>query len=250
MHLEPWQWALIVLGAFLVGVSKTGIAGMGILFVAIFANVIPARQATGFVLPMLICGDVFAVASYRRHTVWRHLWRLFPWTALGVILGAVALGRLDDAATRRLIGGIIVVMFALHVWRKWRARRGRADEELVAQAPPWFAVAAGVLAGFTTQVANAAGPIMILYLLAMRLPKMEFLGTGAVFFLCLNLFKVPFMAGLGMITGASIVANLMLAPAVVAGALAGRWIVHRINQQWFELIALVLTFLAGLKLLF
>jgi uncharacterized protein len=250
MNLEPWQWALIVLGAFLVGVSKTGIAGFGILFVAIFANVIPARQATGFVLPLLIFGDVFAVASYRRHTVWSHLWRLFPWTVLGVILGTLALGRLDDAAVRRLIGGIIVAMFALHVWRKWAARRGRGDEALVAQAPAWFAPAAGVLAGFTTLVANAAGPVMILYLLAMRLPKMEFLGTGAVFFLCLNLFKVPFMAGLGMITTASALTNLLLAPAVVAGALAGRWVIHRINQQWFENIALGLTFAAGLKLLF
>jgi uncharacterized membrane protein YfcA len=269
MHLEPWQWALVVLGAFLVGVSKTGIAGFGILFVAIFANVIPARQATGFVLPLLICGDIFAVASYRQHTVWRHLWRLFPWTALGVILGTLALGRLDDAAVRRLVGGIIVAMFVLHVWRKLSSsakasavalramadrsedRRARATpDEWAGHAPPWFAVAAGVLAGFTTQVANAAGPVMILYLLAMRLPKMEFLGTGAVFFLCLNLFKVPFMAGLGMITPASFLTNLLLAPAVVAGALAGRWLVQRINQQWFELIALGLTFAAGLKLLF
>ena len=108
---------------------------------------------------------------------------------------------------------------------------------------------AGVLAGFTTQVANAAGPVMTLYLLAMRLPKMEFLGTGAVFFLVLNLFKVPFMAGLGMITPASFLTNLMLAPAVVVGALTGRWAVQRINQQWFENIALGLTFAAGLKLL-
>jgi len=250
MNLGPWQWALIVLGAFLVGVSKTGIVGIGVLFVAIFANILPARQATGFVLPLLIFGDVIAVASYRQHTVWPHLWRLFPSAALGVLLGTLALGRLDETATRRLVGGIVVAMAALHVGRKLRARRGRQDDELVAGAPPWLAVATGVLAGFTTQVANAAGPVMVLYLLAMRLPKMEFLGTGAVFFLCLNLFKAPFMAGLGMITTASFLANVMLAPAVVAGALAGRWIVHRINQQWFELIALVLTLAAGGKLLF
>lgn len=249
MHLEPWQWALAILGAFIAGVSKTGVAGLGILCVAIFTNILPAKQATGLVLPLLIIGDMFAAASYRQHTVWRHLGRLFPWTVLGVGLGAFALGRLDDAAVRRLIGGIIVAMLALHVWRRVAARRGRGDEALVAQAPAWFAPGAGVLAGFTTQVANAAGPVMTLYLLAMRLPKMEFLGTGAVFFLCLNLFKVPFMAGLGMITPASILTNLMLAPAVVAGALAGRWAVQRINQWWFENIALGLTFAAGLKLL-
>jgi hypothetical protein len=56
MHREPGQWALVALGAYLVGVAKTGIAGMGILFVAVFANVIPARQATGFELPLLHAG--------------------------------------------------------------------------------------------------------------------------------------------------------------------------------------------------
>jgi uncharacterized protein len=250
MHLEPWQWALAVLGAFIAGMSKTGIAGLGILDVALFTNILPAKEATGLVLPLLIVGDLYAVASYRQHTVWRHLWRLFPWTALGVGLGALALGRLDDAAVRRLIGGIILAMFALHLWRRWSARRGRGDEELAAAVPAGMAAAVGVLAGFTTQVANAAGPVMILYLLAMGLPKLEFIGTGAVFFLCLNLFKVPFMAGLGMITPASLTANLLLAPAVLAGAFAGRWLVQRINQRWFEIIVLSLTLVAGLKLLF
>jgi uncharacterized protein len=263
MHLEPWQWAVAALGAFIAGVSKSGIAGLGILCVAIFTSILPAKQATGLVLPLLIFGDLFAVASYRRHTVWRHLWRLFPWTAVGVLLGSLALGQLNDAATRRLIGTIIVAMFALHVWRKGFHCASRtpvdapaggpaavARDEWASSSPFWFAVTVGVLAGFTTQVANAAGPIMILYLLAMRLPKMEFLGTGAVFYLCLNLFKFPFMAGLGMITPASLLANLMLVPAVLAGALAGRWLVDRINQQWFELIALALTLVAGLRLMF
>ncbi len=211
---------------------------------------LPAKQATGLVLPLLIVGDIYAVASYHRHTVWRHLWRLFPWTALGVGLGTLALGRLDDAAVRRLIGGIILAMFALHLWRRWQARRGRGDEALAAAVPAGVGAAVGVLAGFTTQVANAAGPVMILYLFAMGLPKLEFIGTGAVFFLCLNLFKVPFMAGLGMITPASLAANALLAPAVLAGAFAGRWLVQRINQRWFEIIVLGLTLAAGLKLLF
>ncbi|HZL47222.1 MAG TPA: sulfite exporter TauE/SafE family protein [Opitutaceae bacterium] len=257
MHLEPWQWALAALGAFVAGMSKTGIAGLGILCVAIFANILPAKQATGLVLPLLVFGDVLAVATYRRHTVWRHLWRLFPWTALGVGLGTLALGRLNDQEVRRLVGGIIVAMFVLHLWwkRQAGARAGAdgsaaaAPEAWLERTPPWFAPAVGVLAGFTTQVANAAGPIMILYLLAMRLPKMEFVGTGAVFFLCLNLFKAPFMVGLGMITLASIGANLLLVPAVLAGALAGRWVLQRLNQRWFELIALGLTLAAGAKLL-
>ena len=79
----------------------------------------------------------------------------------------------------------------------------------------------GVLAGFTTLVANAAGPLMAIYLLAMRLPKMEFVGTGAVFFMLLNLFKVPFMVNLGLIDAQSFKLNLLLAPAVFIGAWRG-----------------------------
>ncbi len=254
MHLEAWQWALIAAGAFVAGMSKTGITGLGILCVAIVTNLLPAKQATGLVLPLLIVGDVYAVTSYRRHASWRHLWRLFPWTALGVILGSLALGHLDNTATRKLIAGIVLAMFALHVGRKWSAARraaaGAPADDWATHAPAWFGVGAGVLAGFTTQVANAAGPVMVLYLLAMGLPKMEFLGTGAVFFLCLNLFKVPFMAGLGMITATSLHADLCLAPAVLIGAFTGRWLVQYLNQRRFEIMVLGLTLVAGLKLLF
>ena len=114
----------------------------------------------------------------------------------------------------------------------------------------WFAPTMGVLAGFTTLVANAAGPLMALYLLAMGLPKMEFVGTGAVFFLLLNLFKVPFMVNLGLITTDSFGVNLALAPAVWLGAWAGRKLLRRLNQKLFENLALGLSALAGLHLLF
>jgi hypothetical protein len=105
-----------------------------------------------------------------------------------------------------------------------------------------------MLAGFTTIVSNAAGPLMVIYLLAMRLPKMEYMGTGAVFFLMLNIFKVPFMVWLGLVTRASLLLNAELAPAVVAGTLLGRWLLGRINQRAFENIALALTFAAGVRM--
>jgi len=107
-----------------------------------------------------------------------------------------------------------------------------------------------VLAGFTTLVANAAGPLMTVYMLARRLPKMDFVGTGAVFFLLLNFFKVPFMVHLGLINQSSFSFNLMLAPIVVAGAFLGQKLVASIDQRTFENLALVLSTAAGLKLLF
>ncbi|MDI1251249.1 MAG: sulfite exporter TauE/SafE family protein [Lacunisphaera sp.] len=246
MTFEPWQWALLIAGAFMVGLTKTGIAGLGILVVAVFTLAIPARQATGVILPMLILGDVFGVLLYRRHTEWRHLWKLFPWTGAGVVVGWLALGRIDGQQTSRLVGAILLLLLAVHFWRKTRQA---PDEETVAHAPLGVAAGTGLLAGFTTLVANAAGSVMTLYLLAMRLPKMGFLGTNAVFFLLLNWFKVPFMVNLDLINSESLWLNLKLAPAVIVGGLLGRVAAARMNQQMFEAIALALTALAAVKLL-
>jgi len=248
MDFSPLGWTLLATGALLVGLSKSGIPGIGILSVAIFTNLMEAKASTGLVLPLLIVGDVVAVLSYRQHTQWRHLWRLFPWTVAGVIAGTFALGAIDNRQAKILIGVILFLMLGLH-W--WRNRKPRAEklEHAVEDHAVWFAPFTGIMAGFTTQVANAAGPVMIIYLLAMRLPKMEFLGTGAVFFMLLNWFKVPFMVHLDMITRESVVVNLWLAPAVVAGALLGRVVALRIPQILFERLALALTFVAAAKLL-
>lgn len=249
MSFDALDWSLAALAAVIVGLSKTGVPGLGMLAVAIFANFIPAKQSSGFVLPLLLFGDVVAVASYRRHTDWKHLWKLFPWTAGGVVLGWLTMQQIDNRQARLLIGSIVVVLTGVHLWRK---RRGPAVATPAEDALPhgaWFAPTLGILAGFTTLIANAAGPLMAIYLLAMRLPKMAFVGTAAVFFLVLNLFKVPFMIGLGLITPGSFSFNLALAPAVLAGALLGRWLLPRVSQAWFERLALALGAAAGLRLL-
>lgn len=248
MITEPLQWILAVLGAVMVGMSKTGVAGLGALAVALFVHVFASsKQASGLVLPLFVLGDCVAVLSYRAHAQWQFLWRLMPWTAAGVMLGYVALGHISDAIARSLIGAIIVSLSVLGLWRRY----ARADTRDGAAGWHWSSAAAlGVVAGFITLVANAAGPLMAIYLIAMRLPKMQFVGTAAVFFMALNLFKVPFMAGLGLINAQSLALNLKLAPAVLAGALAGRWLLVRTNQQLFEKLVLALSAIAGILLVF
>ncbi len=244
MTFSNWEWVLAIIAALLIGISKTGIGGLGMLAVVIFAQIMPARQATGIVLPMLCFGDLVAVSYYRQHANWHHFWRLLPWTAAGVVLGYFTLGRVTDREAQRMIGGIVVTLVLLHVAR----RRGAAGHETEHGA--WFAPTIGILAGFTTLVANAAGPLMAIYLLASRLPKMDYVGTGAVFFLVMNLFKVPFMVHLGLINVESFKLNLLLALPVFAGTIVGRKILVRIDQKAFENIVLLLSGLAGAKLLF
>ena len=245
MHFETWQWVLLYLAAIISGFSKTGIPGISILSVGIYANVLPARMATGVVLPMLIFADIFAFLVYRKNLEWKRVGRLLPWALGGLVLGWLALGRVDDRQTARLVGGIIAAMLGLHLERRWKN-----PDELAAHAPAWFGPVMGVFAGITTMIANAAGPVMTIYLLAMRLNKLEFLGTGAAFFLLINWIKVPFIAQLGLINATSLSLNLHLLPAVALGALLGRPVVEKVNQKVFENAALALTALAVVKLLF
>ena len=236
MHLELWQWALGALGAFLVGLSKTGIPGLGILNVAIFALVFPARDSVGLVLVILICGDLVAVSTYRRDASWGHLWRLFPWAAVGVVAGYFALGRVNDLQMRHLIG---VILLALVVFQYVRSRRPAPPEGEARPARPWLAPLAGITAGFTTMVANAGGPVMAMYFFAARFPVKAFLGTAAWFFAVVNLVKVPISVGLGIITPSTLLLVLVLVPGLVAGALIGRWIANRIAQRVFDLVVVV-----------
>lgn len=246
MVSDPLLWIFAALGAFMVGVSKAGITGLSILSIALFNHVFPSsKQASGLVLPLLIFGDFVAVFAYRKHTQWRYLWKLFPWTAAGVVLGYFTLGRISDHTARIMIGWIIVSLAALSFWRRLAAQS--ADE---AAKFHWSAGAAiGVTSGFITLVANAAGPLLAIYLVAMRLPKMEYVGTAAVFFMLLNLFKVPFMVDLGLITQQSFSFNLALAPAVLLGAFAGRWLLQRVNQNLFEQLVLLLSAIGGILLI-
>ncbi|MES1168848.1 MAG: sulfite exporter TauE/SafE family protein, partial [Oleiharenicola lentus] len=172
--METWQWVLLYIAAVISGFSKTGIPGISILSVGIYANVLPARMATGVVLPMLIFADIFALVIYRKHLEWRRVGRLLPWALGGLVLGWLALGRVDDRQAARLVGVIIATMLGLHLARRWKN-----PDEMAAHAPAWMGPVMGLFAGITTMIANAAGPVMGLYLLAMRLPKLEFLGTGA-----------------------------------------------------------------------
>ena len=250
MTLTLPEWLLAALGALLIGLSKTGLGGCGILAIALFAQILPSRASTGYVLLLLICADVVAVTAFRRHAVWAHILRLFPATAAGILLGALALRTPflhSNSAVKMLIGGIVTVLVLFTYARRARPAPAEAGPK---ERPGWpVAIATGLLAGFLTMVANASGPLMALYLLAIGLPKLEFIGTGAWFFLILNIFKVPFSASLGLITKSSLIFDLLLAPIAIAGALWGKWLISFLNQKVFEELTLLFALLSGLNML-
>ncbi|MFE0805928.1 sulfite exporter TauE/SafE family protein [Streptomyces sp. NPDC058848] len=254
-HLTGWEFAALAFAAFLVGFSKTAVSGANTVSLAIFAAVLPARASTGILLPVLIAGDVLAVLTYRRHAHWPTLWRLFPAVGAGVVVGTVFLVWADDAVVRMSIGVILLVMAGVTVWRRRQADpdgRPGADGKPDAVTPRTGRVKArsyGVLGGFTTMVANAGGPVMSMYLLSAGFRKLGFLGTSAFFFLIVNVSKLPFSAGLGLIDGRSLLLDAVLVVFVVPGAFIGRWAVTRINQRLFERLVIAATVVGGLELL-
>jgi uncharacterized membrane protein YfcA len=244
-ELTAHQWTIMALAAGIVGLSKSGLPGLGILAIPMVAAVMPARLSTGFILPMLVAGDIISVAYYRRHAEWKHLIRIFPWSISGVLAGWLSMDHLNDTQIRPLIGAIVLVMLALNALRQ---RYTGLDSRIPHSV--WFAAVMGLLAGFTTMVANAAGPIMIIYLLAMSLPPAAFLGTSAWYFLLMNLFKVPFSAQLGLITPASLMVNALLIPCIAAGAWLGIRFAHRVPRKVFESLVQILAALGAIKLFF
>ncbi len=243
--VQGCQWIVLAAGAIIIGLSKTGLPGVGMLAILLVAMVIPAKQSTGLILPMLIVGDFMGVAYYHHHATWKPLLRLAPWTISGIVLGTLALGRLDNAYIRPLIGIIVLGMLALNFWR---ARHPGLQDALPHSRT--FAAVVGLLAGFTTMVANAAGPIMVIYLLLMGLPKQVFLGTSAWYFLTFNLIKIPFSAGLGLITWESLKFNAILTPFILAGGWMGIRFAQRIPEKAFSWLVQFFAAAGAINLLF
>jgi len=252
---SAWQILLGTLAAFLIGVSKTGVPGIGILVVPMLAAAFGGRASVGAMLPMLIVGDIFAVWWYRHHAQWNRLIALLPWVVVGMALGALLLWQLGEAEVSRdllepIIGFLVLVMLAVHLLRQqWGDRLAAHSRAAVATT--------GTAAGFATTVSNAAGPIMGIYLTSLGLPKEQFMGTSAWYYFAVNLSKLPIFVMLTLInpakpiiTAQSLLFNAAVIPVIVAGVYLGRWLLPRIPQKAFDAVVLGLAAAAALKLIF
>jgi uncharacterized membrane protein YfcA len=242
-HLTTLQWLLAILGAMGIGVAKSGLSGVSMLHVLVFAYIFGAKPSTGVVLPMLIVGDILAVRHFQRHARWEYIRRLLPPAMIGVVIGASLVHRIDEQQYKPLIGTIILALTALQLLRLWRP----ALFEHIPHAH-WFAWTLGLLVGMTTMLINGAGPIAAMFFIAVSLPKLEYVGTSAWLFLIINCFKVPFSIGLGLIHLDTLLFNAVLIPAIFAGIYLGRWLVHRIPQRLFDVLLLAFAAIAALRL--
>jgi uncharacterized protein len=245
MNLNQVQWVLSAISSILIGFSKTGFSGAGTLAIPIMAAIFGGKASAGIVLPLLITGDLIAVKKYSKNAVWAFIWKLLPWTIGGLIIGLLVGSAINDAQFKAIIAGLVIVSLGIMLWMERRA------EEKAIPNQWWFAAVTGLAGGFATMVGNAAGPVMMVYLLSMRLPKYEFIGTGAWFFAILNWLKVPLQVIFwGTITLKTLAFNLAMVPFIVLGAWLGIWAIKKIPEKPFRLTVMVLTAVTAIKLLF
>ncbi|MDD7884717.1 sulfite exporter TauE/SafE family protein [Flavivirga sp. 57AJ16] len=243
-NLTALQWTAICFAVFLLGLSKAGIKGIGILIVVILAFVFGEKASTGVLLPMLIVADIFAVIYYNRHAQWAYIKKLMPWMIVGVLVGVWVGNDISEVLFKRIMAIIIIASVLIMFYTENRTSKDIPKNKL-------FSSGAGFLAGFTTMVGNLAGPISNIYFLAMRLPKNEFIGTAAWLFFIINVFKLPFHFFVWKtVTKETLILNTVLIPSIIIGFIVGVAVVKLISNVNYRRFILIVTALGGLVMLF
>lgn len=225
------------------GLSKSGFGPFGLLTAILMAEIIPPLESTGVVLPLLIFADFLAVLSFHEHASWKTLRMLLPPTLLGIVSGWAIMPLIPKDSFGHMLGWIILILIGIII-----LQRLRPQLLTFFTTHPFLGLGCGWGAGFTTMLANAAGPITSFYFLSQRYAKMTIVGTGAWFYLVINVAKIPFSWQLGLLNGKSLLLDAILFPSVLAGFYLGRTFVKKIPQNLFEWLLILLALAAALRM--
>lgn len=240
--LDPYFVAIAVIAVLIVGLSKAGLLGsLGMVGVPLLSLVMPARDAAGMMLPVLLAMDAIAVYAYRKEVDWRVLRIMLPGAAVGTIIGWVLWALVSDAAVLLFVG-VVTLLFILDAILPLRKKL-----EGLPPSRPW-GIFWGGFAGFTSFISHTGGPPFQIYVLPQRLPPAIYAGTSAVFFAVVNSSKLIPYFFLGQLNVHNLQLSAALIPVGVAGVFLGIFLVRRISMKLFYRIAYWLVFLLALKL--
>lgn len=235
-----------ILMTLFIGVSKAGFGGgLGMLTTPLCVLAFGAKDAIGILLPLLCAGDAFSLYHYWRKWEWNNLVFLLPGVIVGVVLGTQLIGRFSDRELNIAIGLLAIgfVLFQLVKERVYRAEGAFAPNHRIGF--PF-----GVVSGVTSTFAHGAGPVVSMFLIPQKLPKELYVGTTVLVFTWINWIKMPFFVSSGIITSATLTTSGLFLPLIPIGVWLGVWLNRRLSEDAFLGIIYVLTFLAGLELVF
>lgn len=230
-------------GAFVLGISKSGVKGIFILTVTLMAIVFGSKSSTGILIPLLIFADIIAVIYYNRHAQWKLLFKFLPWMVLGVLAG-VYLGKdIPEEEFKNVMAFIII--FSVLMMLFWERKPNLKLTDNVV-----FNSIVGILAGVSTMIGNLAGPFSNIFFLSSKIPKNEFIGTSAWLFFIVNLFKLPFHIFVWKtVNFESVLYDLYLIPFVIVGFIVGINMVKLFKESFFRKFILIATAIGAVLLL-
>ena len=237
IEFNSMQWAMVITSAFIVGFSRSGVSGAGVLVVPFMALAMSGNEklSVGLTLGMLCISDLGGVVYWRKTCQWRILLKIIPPAFVGVAIGVFFLDNIPTHIMMGSIGGICLAMMGMKLWLD------KYKQDHTIPNHWWLAMIIGVTAGAVSAMANAAGPLMMLYFLSMKYPKEKFIATSVWFFMLVNMFKLPFLQRIDLITASTIKTNAILIPIIALGLMTGIKTVKHIPQKQFNQIILLLA---------
>ncbi|MDJ0924869.1 MAG: sulfite exporter TauE/SafE family protein [Acidimicrobiia bacterium] len=234
--------AVIALAAFLVGFSKAGVAGtLGPSVTVMVALALPADDAVGLLLPIMIIADWSTVAAHWKRWETPIYRRLLLAALIGIAIGSVVLSSIDEEMLRSIIAVAMLAYALLYA----ASRSIRLDPERIER----YAWPAGVTSGLASTFAHLGGPPVFVYLMSTSLPPRRFVATGAILFATVNLLKVPAFFYAEMFNAELIASTLWTWLLIPVGVIAGRGVVERLNRLWFERITVAFLAIGAVVLL-
>ncbi len=235
----------VLLASLFVGIGKAGFGGgVGLVSPTLLAQVMPVRLVLALMQPLLMICDAAAIWAWWRKWDLRNLWLLLPGTVVGVAAGSVLLTTLPERYLRVGLGAIALAFVALQLMRRRGAPTGGSFRPVW-----WHGALCGGAAGFCSILAHAAGPIITLFLIPQGLGKERFVATTVIYYACLNLVKLPFYIGTGLLTVEVGLSALWLAPAVFLGTVAGVWMNRSVSEKAFTTVVYGVVVVSAVKLL-
>lgn len=244
MELQFTTVSVMLFAILILGLSKGGFAGVGMVSMPLLSLVMPPSVAAGIILPILIFQDAISVFAYRHSFSGRNLAVMLPGAIAGVLAGA-AMVSLIDRAMFELVLGIISLSFGIErVIRYLGAAPGRHRPNRL------VGVICGGLAGFTSMIAHAGVPPFQFYVLPQRLARDVYIGTSVFFFAAVNLIKLPFFLSLGQVTRGTAIISVALFPVALGSVMLGIMLVRRITSDRYILVANLILVGIGVLLIF
>ncbi len=234
--------AVALLGACLLGISKGGFLGLGLIALPLMSLFVPPFVAAAIVLPTTIAQDWLTVWTYRHEWSARNIKIMLPSMIVGMFLAWTVAASLS-AAQIRLAIGLIAALFVVRHWLSKYLERYTPKPNVAT------GIIFGTIGGMTTMLANAGGPAWQIHLLPQKLEKLPYIGTVSILFAASNIFKIPGFATLGTLTPDNLLIGCALLPIAVASNYLGIFLVRRVSTEMFFRIAYVLMFFIALELI-